>query len=290
MFTNQWRFNSFILFAIFCCLALPVQAAEEKDSSLKGWRKTRAEIFARIEREVKEQVDATVTLESTAATLNIQLPLLEPEKSVEEIFAETRKEAEKTALTARPLKELQKIVQEAEQNFPLYQIGDQVSVRTRIKTNPVASGIVGAISPDRVQIGSRWIPVKDIAEEQRAAFDAVKTQDLRQNFAAKQNNLQMAILSNATETNFLKALPENMRKGGYYAASNIPTELVKPGNWVPGKVVLQQELARLRKEAAAKLHPEIEQQRFAENHFKYYANKKEWRPAGVLQSLKNLFE
>ena len=59
---------------------------------------------------------------------------------------------------------------------------------------------------------------------------------------------------------------------------------------MPAGVVLQQELTRLRQEATDKLRPEIEKQRFTENHFKFYVNKKEWRPAGVFQSLKNLFE
>lgn len=290
MCIHRSRFFCSMLFALLPCLAFPLYCAEDTEASLKGWRKTRAEIFARIEQEVKEQVETTVTLESAAASLNIQLPVQQPEKSAKEFFAETRKEAEKAALAARPIKELQEIVQEAERIFPLYQIGDQVSIRTRIKTNPVASGIVSAISPERVLIGSRWIPVKDIAEEQRNAFDTVKTQDLRQNFVTRQNNLQMAILRNNTDDLFLKTLPEALRKGGYFPKSHDPIELVKPGNWVPAGVVLQQELTRLRQEATDKLRPEIEKQRFTENHFKFYVNKKEWRPAGVFQSLKNLFE
>ncbi len=290
MSTNRLKYIYYILFSLLFSIALPSLPAEENSSSLQGWRKTRADIYARIDQEVKEQVEATVTLENAADSLNIRLPIPEPEKSAENIFAETRKEAEKVALAERPLIELQKIVQEAERIYPMYQVGDRVSIRLRIKANPVANGIVGAISEERVQIGSRWIPVKDIAEEQRIAFDALKTQELRRNFVARQNNLQMAVLINSTNEIFLRTLPQNMRKGGYYPGSGDPEELLKPEKWIDANTVLQQELARLRQEAAARLKPDIEQQRFTENKFKYYTNKKEWRPAGVLQSLKNLFE
>jgi len=285
MFTTRFQFNVIILFALLCCLGLPLQSADE----LKGWRKTRAEIFAQVEQEVKEQVEATVTLESAAASLNIRLPTSEPQQSVEEVFDEARKEAEKAALAARPLKELQTIVQEAEQIYPLYQVGDQVSIRTRIKSNPIANGIVGAISPERIRIGSRWIPVKDIAEEQRNAFDALKTRDLRTNFVTRQNNMQMAFLKNSTDQFVLETLPEKMRVAGYHTVSNDQNELLNPKNWMPASVAIQQELTRLRKEAAERLRPEIEKKRFTEQKFKYHEGKKEWQPAGVLQSLKNLF-
>lgn len=289
MFTTRFQFNNIILFALLCCLGFTLQSADKSDASLQGWRKTRAEIFVQIEQEVNEQVEATVTLESVAASLNIPLPAPEPEKSTEELFAEARKEAEKAALAVRPLKELQALVQEAERIYPLYRVGDQVSIRTRIKANPVANGMVSAISPERVRIGSRWIPVKDIVEEQRAAFDAMKTQDLRQNFVARQNNLQMAILQNATDDFVLKILPETMRRAGYYAISNEQNDLLTPKNWVSSGTVLRQELTRLRKEAKEKLAPEIEKKRFTEKKFKYHEGKKEWQPAGILQSLKNLF-
>lgn len=285
MFTLRFQFNFIIFFAVLCCLGLPLQSAEE----LKGWRKTRAEIFARVEQEVKEQVEATITLESAAASLNIQLPAPEPKQSADEIFAEARKDAEKAALAARPLKALQTLVQEAEQIYPLYRVGDQVSIRTRIKSNPIANGIVGAISPERIRIGSRWIPIKDIAEEQRNAFDAIKTQDLRQNYVTRQNNMQMAFLKNSTDHFLLEILPEKMRTAGYYAISSDNNELLNPKNWVAAGVALQQELTRLRKETAEKLRPEIEKKRFTEQKFKYHEGKKEWQPAGILQSLKNLF-
>jgi hypothetical protein len=292
MLALRSQFVRSIFSALLLAFALSTYAADTagEDSSQQGWRKKRAEIFAQIEQEVKEQAENTVTLENAAASLRIQLPVTKPQKNTREIFSETRQAADKAALAAKPLKELQLIVAEAERLYPLYQIGDQVSIRTRIKAYPLATGIVAAISTERVRIGSRWIPLKDIAEEQRNGFDAVKTMDLRQNYAARQNNLQMAILRNASDEIFHKTLPQNMRQGGYYPDDDEEADLSSPESWLNAESVLQEELIRLRKETASKLRPEIEKRMFAENGFKYYESKKEWRPTGFLQSLKNLFD
>ncbi len=290
MFVFRSQFIRSIFSALLFAFALSARSADSAADKLQGWQKKRAEIFAQVEQEVKEQAEKNVTIENAAASLKIQLPVAKPEKNVQQIFSETRREAEAAALAARPLRELQVIVDEAERIFPLYQIGDQVSIRTRIKAYPLATGMVSAISSERVRIGSRWIPIRDIAEEQRNGFDAVKTRDLRQDYAAKQNNLQMAILRNATDEIFRKTLPQNMRQAGYFQDSDEDADPLSPGGWQSAESALQEELTRLRKDEAIKLRPEIERKRFSENRFKYYEAKKEWRPAGVLQSFKNLFD
>lgn len=271
-------------------LFIPWAPAAEEKPVLQGWQKKRAEILVLIDREVLRRVAEEVTEESTAAVLKISLPVVKPQKTADQLFREIRSEAEKNALSNRPLKALQMIVQEAESKYPLYQIGDEVQVRLRIKTNPLASGVIHSISDERVQIGTRWIPIRDIAEEQRFAFDRQKTMDLRQNYITRQNNLQMAMLKNATDQIFQKILPGQMEKEGFLPVNPDSAELLNLDNWLAAEAVLNRELLRLRKEAEVKLRPQIENQLFTENGFKYYENKKEWRPAGVLQGLKNLFE
>lgn len=284
------QFYPLLILAIVFCDLLAAQSQEKEKDTLQGWQKTRAEIFERVEQEVKDKVEDTITLENVAARINIKLPVKEIKKTADEIFAETRQEAREEALAAKPLKELQVIVHEAERIYPLYEIGDQVSIRTRIKAYPMATGIVMGISDERIRIGSRWIPVRDIAEEQRNGFDKFKTENLRRNFIARQNNLQMAILQNTTNDLFMKKLPANLREAGYFAESDEQQELLKPENWISTKAFLQAELTRLQKEEAARLRPAIEKRLFTENKFKYYEDKKEWRPAGIFQNLKNLFE
>lgn len=280
----------YLLFLLFFCFGISFLSADEEKSELQGWRKQRAEVFAQIEQELEEKVTAEITIEDAAASLGIPLPLIKPERSVSDAFVEIRKEAEEAARAARPIRELQSIVHAAERLFPLYKVGDRTSVRLRTKVNPVASGIVHSISNERVQIGSRWIPIQDIAEEQRFAFDEQKTTDLRQNYVMRQNSLQFALFKNASDEFFLQLLPTKMRLAGYAPINTGSEELPKAENWLSHEIALQQELSRLRKEASEKLRPEIEKKRFAENQFKYYQSKKEWRPAGVFQSLKNLFD
>ncbi|MFA6929167.1 MAG: hypothetical protein WCT05_02490 [Lentisphaeria bacterium] len=290
MTTKRIQPYFYLCFLLFLCLGNFILSANEAKSELQGWRKKRAEIFAQIEQELAAKVAAEVHMEDAAASLAIPLPIVKPERSVSDAFVEIRKKAEEAARAARPIRELQSIVHDAERLFPLYKVGDRTSVRLRTKVYPIASGIVNAISNERVQIGSRWIPIQDIAEEQRFAFDEQKTTDLRQNYVMRQNSMQFALFKNASDELFLKLLPTQMRQAGYVPINTGSEELPKPENWLSHEIALQQEWSRLRKEASEKLRPEIEKKRFAENRFKYYQNKKEWRPAGMFQSLKNLFD
>ena len=292
MFTNRLRFSYYIFFIFFSCSVL--HAAEEEAPSLKGWRKTRAEIQARVEQEVKEQVETEVTLESAAASLNIRLPAVEPEKTQEDIFAEARKEAEKAALTARPLKPLQEIIQDAERRFPLYRVGDQVSVRTRIKTNPIASGIVGAISQERINIGSRWIPVKDIAEEPENRFRCLENARLETKITSQgKNNLQMAFLKNATNEIF--SLNNSRKRCGRQDITR--PAMISKSSWTPKNWVAEWE--RFCNRNSSGLRQESHRQtppgnRNANILLKISSNttprKKNGVRRGVFQSLKNLFE
>lgn len=274
---------SIFLIVISCQIKI---FADTKKTSVQEKREA---IFKQIEEELHKQVELELDQEELAKKLNIKFPLKKAELSAEQIIAECRTEAEQKAKENFAGTSLQTIVQEAERRFPLFKVGDKVNIRLLTKAYPRASGTVMAISDERVQIGIRWIPMKDIVEEQRTAFDYARTMDLREAFVMRQNSMQLAIQKNKQEQILNQCIKNKMKSAGYVLDSEGTPELTNQNNWLSNFEIFQEELKAEKKMLEKKLRPEIENRLFTENNFRYNEKRKEWQPKGFLQNIKNLF-
>ena len=284
--------SSISAFAAICLLfacAMPTYA-QTQNSGKKDWRQVRESIFAEIELELAKLSTEQVSEQDAAKSLGLTLPLPTINKSKEQVLAESQQEAEQAALTKHPKKELQELVAMAELRFPIYKVGERVNIRLKTKSQPFVSGTVQNIGTERVQIGSRFIPIKDIVPEQQRGFDHFISLKDRQNFVEKQMSLQEAIIKNAIADTLPQVFATKMQQEGYYFDSEKHDDKTKPENWCKADEALHEELTKLRQEYAAGIRPEMEKQKFGEQNFKYYAGKKEWRPAGLWQRMKNIFD
>ena len=280
------------IFSAFCLLlfSAPPASAQSQKSGKKHWRELREEIFAELELELARLSAQQVGELEAAQSLGLALPLPANTKSKELVFEESRQEAEKLVLSRHPRKSLQELVMLAELRYPIYKIGEQVNIRLKTKSQPYVSGTLQSIGDERVQIGSRFIPIRDIVTEQQRGFDHFISLKDRQNYVEKQKNLQEAIIKNALADSLPRVFAARMLQEGYYYDEEKHNDKMKLENWCKAELALQEELARLRQETAIKMRPELEKQRFGEHNFKYYSGKKEWRPAGLWQRVKNIFD
>jgi len=86
-----------------------------------------------------------------------------------------------------------------------------------------------------------------------------------------------------------RLLPVKMREAGYICLDPQSKDLLAVSLWQPMEKYFQTALENARAEAAVRLRPSVEKRIFSENGFRYYEDRKEWRPAGIRHRLKSFF-
>jgi len=279
-------FTSIILGYFFSAAVLQAAAVQKGP---QDWRQRREEILALIEAEVMQKVESDLPAATLAEELHLPYPTPVPSKSIEEVFAEVRQLALDSAYGTRPAQNLADVVKEAERLYPLFKVGDQVTLRTTIPTSPSVSGVIYQISNIRVQLGHRWVLYRDLVEEHRIALDEQRTMARRKNYVAQQVRLANAASLEQQQQFLSQQLPVSMKQAGYVCIEPQHKNLFERTIWLEMEKYLQNALQEARTEAANRVRPTIEKRLFEENGFRYYKNRKEWRPGGAIQRLKSFF-
>ncbi|NLF94436.1 MAG: hypothetical protein GX564_11180 [Oligosphaeraceae bacterium] len=277
---------------IFFCLNLIVLwtcavRADASEQSSQDWRQRRTELLQLVEAAVKQQIEEDLPAAQLAGELGLPYPVPKPSRSSEEVLAEVREQARHSV--SRPERDLAVLSQEAERLYPLFKVGDQVTLRTNLPANPVVSGIIYQISSTRVQLGHRWLLYQDLVEEHRIALDEPRTMQRRQTYVAQQLRLSEGEVQEQQLQIMQRLLPVKMREAGYICLDPQSKDLLAVSLWQPMEKYFQTALENARAEAAVRLRPSVEKRIFSENGFRYYEDRKEWRPAGIRHRLKSFF-
>ena len=277
---------------IFICLNLLVLwtfavRADASEKASRDWRQRRTEILQQIEVAVKQQVEADLPATQLAEELGLPYPVPKPSRSIDEVLAEVREQARKAA--PRPERDLAVLSQEAERLYPLFKVGDQVTLRTNLPASPVVSGTIYQISATRIQLGHRWLLYQDLVEEHRIALDEPRTMLRRQNYVSQQLRIFESAVQEQQLPIIRQLLPGKMREAGYVCLDPGSKDIMAAALWQPMEKYFQTALEHAHAEAAERLRPTVEKRIFSENGFRYYESRKEWRPAGIRHRVKSFF-
>lgn len=274
-----------VFLAVLAAALAPVVTAQSAD-----WRSERNALLDQVRNEAEAQVDTQVTLEGIASARNARLPLAPPTATKAQILQASLDAVNQEASEKFPPALRSAIITEAMEQFPLRKIGDRVVLRTRLRVNAEVEGIVMAISPERVQIGSRWIPLNDMYEQDRISFDPDQTRQAREELAQSQITRLEARVVSWKKQELRQRIPQMLRENGYILAEK--TDELKtndPDFWVPALDTCQEAYRTERKKALAQALPEIERKIMSRHGYVYEERSKQWRPAGAWNKIKFLF-
>ena len=111
----------------------------------------------------------------------------------------------------------------------------------------------------------------------------------RTNYVTQQLRLTNAAIQAQQQQKLNQILPAQMTQAGYVCLDQQNQELFTPDVWQARDQYFQNALQEARAAIATRLRPAIEKRIFSENGFRYYENRKEWRPKGVLHQIKTFF-
>lgn len=126
-----------------------------------------------------------LNLKDVALRYNIPYPLPELKLTVNEVIEKAKKLSEEDANKLYPIgpKEVGEIETSAKLRYPLYKVGDQVTLKIeRGGVAPVVVGTLKGFTQSGVKIGNRLVSNLDLTQEQFALFDAKLNEKYRKNY------------------------------------------------------------------------------------------------------------
>lgn len=268
--------------AILASLLLPqtrVQAAE--------WHRERDALREKARSEAEAIVDSQLTLDAIAITKQALLPLAPPKTSKTQVLQTCLDAINQEALEKFPPALRSTIIEQAMQQFPMRKVGDRVALRTRLRVNAEVEGIVMAISSERVQIGSRWIPLNDMQEQDRLSFDADRSRQARDELAQSQIARLEARIVAWKKQELRRRIPLQLHENGYILESDDEDQdTSNPDRWVAAIDACQTAYQAERERALARTLPDIERKIMLGHGYVFEDKAKQWRPAGAWNKIK----
>lgn len=251
------------------------------------WHRERDTLLEKARQEAETAVDTQISLDAVAKARNAILPLAPPKAGKSHILQACLDEINQEATEKFPPALRSTIIDQAMQAFPMRKVGDRVSLRTRLRVNAEVEGIVMAISSERVQIGSRWIPLNDLQDQDRLSFDADRTRLAREELAQSQVARLEARVVTWKKQELRRRIPLKLHENGYILENaGEDLDASDPDHWVPALDACQAAYQAERKQVLAQTLPEIERKIMTAHGYVFEAKAKQWRPAGAWNKIK----
>ncbi len=256
------------------------QAEEKAENTPDNWKAERAKLKKDIKEIARKQAEKTITKRKVAKKLDFQWPVEKPTRPAEEIKKEISQQVEKKVDEKYPLSQMKEFRKEAKKKYPLLDKGDRTSFTIRggkgrgahVKNEPFHKK-----SSRRVHIGSQWLLRDDLPPEIEARFYPSVNKKFRSDYV-RRNKRQYK----ARRKNYAEQIRNRLARKKFKEANYIYDETRQ--KWVSKVALLKRAVRHFREKRTEKLLPKIEQRVFTNNGYK--KKQGEWKPAGILDKLK----
>jgi hypothetical protein len=262
-----------------------------------AWMAEREEIRAFILETLHEELDEQVSHESIVEELNARMPLVPPwtwpcpdcsntlQGVEEQLFGLLQTEAEKKY----PAVEKDKIMQEAQRRFALFQIGETVScvLRGGQGVNTKVEGVFSVLSPERIRIGSRWIHRQDLDDDTCARFYEAENGPAIRRYALRETSRFDAIVESYIFDERQARLPALFLAAGYVPDTRIKGASFKNPNaqaWMARSDAIEIAYEAKRKLVFAQLKSKLTKEIFEDKGYVWVPSAKDWEPRDYVEA------